>query len=135
MMSEDPPNGGPSDEETEGTRATGPLTPNRRARFENLGEDIVRQDMAQGGFRHIGGTLENREAARIWLGELREERERAQEVREQERREIETSALHWQKVAAIGTWVQNLLIIGKWFVAPAIGLYFVYLIVDRIFPN
>lgn len=45
------------------------LTPERRARFEQLGYEAVRADMATGGLTLIGGPPDNREAAREWLRE------------------------------------------------------------------
>ncbi len=49
------------------------LTNPRRARFESLGVDIVRADLARGGSMHIGGP-NAREAARQWLAEKNAER-------------------------------------------------------------
>jgi hypothetical protein len=40
-----------------------------RAEFENLGYETVRDDMAAGGLRVIGGTSEKQECARKWLRE------------------------------------------------------------------
>jgi hypothetical protein len=39
------------------------------SRFENLGYNTVRDDMATGGLHVIGGTLEKQECARKWLQE------------------------------------------------------------------
>ncbi len=49
------------------------LTNPRRKRFESLGVDIVRADLARGGSMHIGGP-NAREAARQWLAEKDAER-------------------------------------------------------------
>ena len=45
----------------------------RIERFEQLGEQIIRADMAQGGHRHVGGTPKVRELAREWLAEKERE--------------------------------------------------------------
>ena len=44
------------------------LTDQRRARFESLGVEIVRAELARGGSMHVGGP-QAREAARQWLAE------------------------------------------------------------------
>ena len=45
----------------------------RRNRFENLGLEIVRADLARDGHGHIGGP-QAQEAARQWLAEKNSER-------------------------------------------------------------
>ena len=49
------------------------LTKQRRAKFEGLGVEVVRTDLAAGGSVHIGGP-NAKEAARQWLAEKDAER-------------------------------------------------------------
>ena len=49
------------------------LTSPRRERFESLGVEVVRADLARGGHMHIGGP-NAQEAARQWLAEKDAER-------------------------------------------------------------
>jgi hypothetical protein len=39
----------------------------REQQWENLGVDVVKHDLMNGGLRFVGGTLENREAAMTWV--------------------------------------------------------------------
>jgi hypothetical protein len=48
-----------------------------RAEFEKLGYNTVRDDMATGGLRVIGGTLEKQQCARKWLQEQEAEQSKA----------------------------------------------------------
>jgi hypothetical protein len=48
-----------------------------RAEFEKLGYKTVRDDMATGGLRVIGGTLEKQECAHTWLQEQEAEQSKA----------------------------------------------------------
>ncbi len=61
------------------------LTNPRRARFESLGVDIVRADLARGGSMHIGGP-NAQEAARQWLAE--KDAERSADARRDRRRQL-----------------------------------------------
>jgi len=75
------------------------LTNPRRARFESLGVEIVRADLARGGSMHIGGP-NAREAARQWLAE--KDAERIADTRRDRR---------WQRIAVVlsgGTFLLNL---------------------------
>ncbi len=49
------------------------LTSPRRERFESLGVEVVRAELARGGSMHIGGP-NAREAAKQWLAEKDAER-------------------------------------------------------------
>jgi len=52
----------------------GHLSESRRRMFEDLGEGLVRDDLARGGTRHIGEGKHVRLAASEWLAEKEGER-------------------------------------------------------------
>ena len=61
------------------------LTSPRRERFESLGVEVVRADLARGGSMHIGGP-NAREAAKQWLAE--NDAERSADARRDRRRQL-----------------------------------------------
>ena len=61
------------------------LTSPRRERFESLGVEVVRADLARGGHMHIGGP-NAQEAARQWLAE--KDAERSADARRDRRRQL-----------------------------------------------
>ena len=52
----------------------------RIERFEQLGEETVRADMATGGHRYIGGPPEVRQLALDWLAEKERQRQKTDVV-------------------------------------------------------
>ena len=107
-MSDRPPDEGLISTIKEVVSGTGPLTPARRANFEKWGEEVIRQDLASGGFRYVGGSPRVREAARLWL----KEKEAAQEKQD-------ASDRRWLKVSAVGAW--------GWLIKPVVFLVVVAL--------
>lgn len=76
-----------------------------RAEFEQLGYNTVRDDMATGGVRVIGGTLEKQECARKWLQE--QEAERSKGIAQDRENALWTIRIAW---AALAVSVLSLLV-------------------------
>ena len=92
------------------------LTDSRRTRFESLGVEVVRADLARGGSMHIGGP-NAREAARQWLAEGNAER-RADAQRDR----------RWQRIGVFLSGGTLLLNIVRVLGGVGVGLFFGWLI-------
>ncbi len=92
------------------------LTNPRRKRFESLGGEVVRAELARGGSMHIGGPRAQ-EAARQWLAE--KEAERSADARRDRRRQLTGVFLSG------GTFLLNIVrVLG----GVGVGLFFGWLI-------
>jgi hypothetical protein len=91
------------------------------AKWAEIGEDAIRADMANGGFRHVGGPPEIRQEAQRWLNELSSAR--------QAKTNAEAESDRWWQRAGVVAGVASALIALFPVVAPgAIGFALGFLV-------